>query len=256
MQETINPYRVGAGLILRKLKWDLYYESHSSRHKLTKARNKFCGQKAIIICNGPSLNKVDFDKLSKTFCIGLNKINLLFDKTSFRPDCITSVNPYVIEQNADFYNDTNIDLYLDSYARRAGLVRPRKNVTYMFSGPKGFARDCSASIYQGHTVTYIGLQLAYHLGFEQVGLIGCDHNFASKGPANELVNTGAIDHNHFDPRYFANLPWQLPDLAESEASYAMAHRVFHENNRVVYNCTDGGNLELLPRKTLDDFLRA
>lgn len=254
MSDTINPYRVGAGLIARKLIWDLYRASHTSRRHLKASRDRFAGKKAIVICNGPSLNNVDFDQLTGTFCIGLNKINLLFDRSSFRPDCIAAVNSYVIEQNAAFYNETDIDLYLDSNARRSGLVRPRSNVTYLLSGPRGFAKDCSNSIYQGHTVTYIGLQLAYHFGFTQVALIGCDHNFATKGPANKLVTAEGSDPNHFDPRYFANVPWQLPDLAESEASYALACRIYNETGRALYNCTDGGHLELLPRKSLAEFL--
>lgn len=254
MHETINPYRTGAGLILKKIRWDLSLSSHRSASNLKKLKGRFKDKKAVILCNGPSLNKVDFGLLDGTFCFGLNKINLLFSRTTFRPSAIVAINPYVIEQNAEFYNETNIPLYLDSYAHRKKLVFSRSNVTYLYSGPRGFARDCSNAIYPGNTVTYVALQLAFHLGFESVALVGCDHNFSTKGPANKLVIAGDSDPNHFDPNYFANVPWQLPDLAESEASYAQALRSYTEHGRRLYNCTDGGKLELLPRKGLSEFL--
>src|SRR3546814_18681708 len=79
------------------------------------------------MCNGPSLLETDFDLLHRSgvFTLGLNKVNLLFDRTSLRPSAIVAVNPYVIEQNAAFYNDTEIPLYLDRYAMRFVTRRRR-----------------------------------------------------------------------------------------------------------------------------------
>ena len=111
------------------------------------------------------------------------------------------------------------------------------------------------SIYQGGTVTFVALQLAYHMGFARVALVGCDHNFADKGPANATVTSGAHDANHFDPRYFAGgVKWQLPDLVESEIAYMLAKNAFETDGRSLLNCTDGGKLELLPRMQLANYL--
>ncbi|WP_277882134.1 hypothetical protein [Oculatella sp. FACHB-28] len=41
--------------------------------------------------------------LKGTYTFGLNKINLLFEYSEFRPSCIVSVNSFVVEQNAEFY---------------------------------------------------------------------------------------------------------------------------------------------------------
>ena len=70
--------------------------------------NKYSNEKAVIICNGPSLLKVDLALLKNVYTFGLNKINLLFGKSDFRPSAIVAVNKYVIEQNADFYDSTDI----------------------------------------------------------------------------------------------------------------------------------------------------
>jgi len=253
---ALNPYRHGASTILRRLQWDLKFESWASRAKIKKWKDTHIGEKAVILCNGPSLLKVDFSLLNSTFTFGLNKINLLFEKSDFRPSCIVAVNPFVIDQNADFYNETNIPLFLDKHGLRS--VASRNSVSYLHSASySGFARDCSWSICQGHTVTYVAMQLAFHMGFKEVALVGCDHNFAVKGPANKTVVSGDKDESHFDPRYFAGgVQWQLPDLLESEVAYTRANNMYQSFGRRLVNATEGGKLDIFERTDLSSFLRS
>lgn len=253
---TINPYRQATGLILSRMLWDMHLYSWISRNRIKGWRDKYLGQKAVILCNGPSLNKVNFNLLEKsgTFKFGLNKINLLFNRVKFRPSVIVAVNLHVLEQNADFYNKTNIPLFLDSSGKK--YVKFRKNINFLHSTGKGlFARDCSISICQGHTVTYVAMQLAFHMGFKDVALVGCDHSFDSKGPANKTIIAGDEDASHFDKNYFAGgVKWQLPDIVQSELHYKIAKDIYELNNRNIYNSTEGGKLEVYERKSLEDFL--
>ncbi len=254
---ALNPYRVAASFVLRRLRWDMHPQSWRSRRVMRSWQDRFPKGKAVILCNGPSLLNVDFDLLSRsnTFCFGLNKINLLFSKTSFRPNCIVAVNPFVIEQNAPFFNETELPLFLDTHA--VGFVEPRPNVAYLHSNPfHFFARDCALSIFQGYTVTFVALELAFHLGFREVALVGADHTFAEKGPGSMTVVSGAHDSNHFDPTYFSGgMKWQLPDLFESEVGYTMARNVFQAFGGRVVNASVGGKLEVFERQTLEEFLR-
>ena len=251
---TLNPYLYGAGLVLRRLAWDLRFESWRSRAKVRKWKDRFEGEKAVILCNGPSLLDVDLSMLDGTFTFGLNKINLLFSKSNFRPSCIVSVNSFVIDQNSGFYNETDIPLFLARYGH--GLVSSRKTVSFLHStNQAGFARDCSWSINQGHTVTYVAMQLAFHMGFRDVALVGCDHNFAVKGAANSTVVAGERDDSHFDPNYFAGgVKWQLPDLFESEVAYTRAKNVYEAFDRKIINATEGGELTVFERESLGQFL--
>jgi hypothetical protein len=252
---TVNPYRFAAGEILRRLRWDVHPESWRSRRKIKFWKNKFLNQKAVIICNGPSLLKSDLSLLNGVFTFGLNKINLLFDRSNFRPSCIVSVNPFVIEQNAGFYNQTEIPLFLDSTGTR--LVKSRNNVAFLHSSHQyKFARDCSMSLNQGYTVTFVAMQMAFHMGFKNIALIGCDHNFASKGYANQTVASGEHDKSHFDPRYFSGgVKWQLPDLVQSEIYYTMAREVFQAHGRSIVNATEGGDLHIFTRQRLNEFIK-
>ena len=254
---TLNPYVVAGAMVAKRLVWDLHPQSWISRRRLRALRGTRAGEKAVILCNGPSLNKVDFDLLSgRCYTFGLNKINLLFDRTPFRPDSITAVNPHVIEQNAPFFNETDLPLFLDTVAATRRLVKPARRRVYLHSTTmKRFAKDCSMSVNQGQTVTYVAMQLAFHMGFSQVALVGCDHSFAVKGPANKTVRSGDVDQSHFDPSYFSGgVKWDLPDLFESEVAYGRAKQMYEAHDRRLYNCTEGGQLEIFERMDLRRFL--
>lgn len=252
--ETNNPYRYAVATIWNRLKWDLNLESWRSRQMLKTLKNSHTNQRAVILCNGPSLLKTDLSLLDKVFTFGLNKINLLFDSSAFRPSCIVAINSLVLEQNSEFYNQTEIPLFLASSSK--SLIKSRKNVAFIHidQRPK-FSTDCSMSLFHGHTVTFTAMQLAYHMGFSEVALVGCDHNFATKGAANTLVTSEDKDENHFHPDYFAGgVKWQLPDLVNSENAYYLARNMYEANGRKISNCTEGGKLEIFERCSLQHWL--
>lgn len=252
---TVNPYLQSMAMILKRLSWDIHPESWRSRQRIKAIKNSHLGEKAIIVCNGPSLLNVDFSKINDLYTFGLNKINLLFEKTDFRPNSIVAVNSFVLDQNADFYDNTNIHLFLSSYAKKNKLILKSSGVDYLHLSGNNFAHDCSMSISEGHTVTYVAMQLAFHMGFSKVGLVGADHNFATKGPANKIVISGSEDPNHFDKAYFSGgMKWQLPDLIESEVSYLKAKKAYESEQRKIYNCTSGGDLEIFERVSLGQFI--
>lgn len=258
LQDRLNPYRVATSLLLKRILWDLQPNSWVQRRKISRLRNQYDGEKAVIVCNGPSLKDIDFSLIEKEgiFTFGLNKINLIFNELSFRPSCIVSVNPLVIEQNASFYSSSDIMLFLDKTALKAGVKN--KSSTFFLDSCDFpfFSRDCSISIFQGFTVTYVALQLAYHMGFSSVALIGCDHNYATQsGVPNSIVYNKNKDIAHFSEQYFkSDEPWQFPDLVASELYYDLARRCYEEAGRSIVNASTNSDLKIFERKSLDSFL--
>ena len=254
---VLNPYYWSTRNFVKRALWDLNPESWRSRRKVKKLRDVHKGKKAVILCNGPSLLDIDLNALDGVFTFGLNKINLLFGKTSFRPSCIVAVNPYVIEQNMDFYNETELPLFVDQVAIKLGIRKSQNKMFLSSSNIMYFARDCSMSICQGFTVTYVALQLAYHMGFREVALIGCDHDFSGDAKPNELLKQDTRDLSHFDPDYFSTgQHWQYPDLKKSEAFYSLAKQVFECSGGGVYNSSTKTKLDVFPRMSIDRFLGA
>ena len=254
-QDQLNPYRITASLLLNRLWWDLHPDSWIQRRKIASLRNRHRREKAVILCNGPSLRDVDFSSIGDTFTFGLNKINLLFEESAFRPSCVVAVNPYVIEQNSDFFSSSEIPLFLDRCAPSHGVKR-RHNLYLLDSCDfPYFARDCSVSIFQGFTVTYVALQLAYHMGFTRVALVGCDHHYPYTGVPNGVVRNKEGDLAHFSKDYFSvGEAWQLPDLKASELYYDVARRCFEEDGRSIVNASTRSNLTIFQRKSLEEFL--
>jgi hypothetical protein len=86
------------------------------------------------------------------------------------------------------------------------------------------------------------------MGFEQVILIGVDHNYSTKGKPNTTVVSQGDDPNHFNAGYFGKgFRWQLPDLEASERGYRMARAAYEQAGRQVLDATIGGKLTVFPK---------
>lgn len=224
-----------------------------SVRRLGNMKNLHRGRRAFIIGNGPSLKRTDLSKLRGEFTFGLNRIYLMFPELGFPTTFLVSVNDLVIEQCADELAALSIPKFLSWRSHRfftepaPGTVDPPIFLHTTYDNPK-FSRDVRGRVWESATVTYVALQLAFHLGFQQVILIGVDHNFATTGPANTTITSQGDDPNHFDPRYFGKgFRWQLPDLEMSEIGYRMARQGYEQAGRQVLDATVDGKLTIFPK---------
>jgi hypothetical protein len=120
-----------------------------------------------------------------------------------------------------------------------------------YTGPR-FSTDVRGRVWEGATVTNVTLQLAFHMGFQQVILIGVDHNYNTRGKPNTTVISQGDDPNHFSPSYFGKgFRWQLPDLDTSEVGYTMARQAYRNAGREVLDATIGGKLTIFPKVDYD-----
>jgi uncharacterized Rossmann fold enzyme len=211
------------------------------------------GQRAFIIGNGPSLKNTDLAKLKNEFTFGLNRIYLMFPELGFSTTYLVSINDLVIEQCASEMAALNLPKFLAwrSHRHFQNLQPSTFNLpTFLYTtytGPR-FSTDVTGRVWEGATVTNVALQLAFHMGFDQVILIGVDHSFSTKGPANTTVTSSGDDLNHFSPAYFGKgFRWQLPDLDTSEIGYRFAKQAYESAGRSVIDATVGGKLTIFPK---------
>ena len=257
-----NPYIDAVRLFYSRLRWDLNPYAWASKKRLKQLKGSKKGEKAVILCNGPSLNKVDFSLLSETntYTFGLNQIYRYFDKLAYIPSCMVMIDGSAVQIHQDFLNSTDLPVFVTHKGLK--WVKPRPNTTFLHEvRTKKFARDLSMSIYGGYTVTFAALQLAYHMGFDAVALVGCDHNYFAEGTDkfkdNQVKEEDRAKY-YLDPSYMdmKGLEAKLgSNKAESEYSYHMAFDAFFYAGRPVFNATEGGNLDVFPRLSLKDFLR-
>jgi hypothetical protein len=229
----------------------------ASIERLSELKDSHSGQRCFIIGNGPSLNQTDLTLLRNEQTFGMNRIYLMFNELGFTTSYYVSVNSLVIEQCLADILCLPIPCFLSwrsRYAFRdneAGIaLHPNNHTIFLhttYSGPK-FALNARGRLWEGATVTYVALQLAYFLGFETVILIGVDHNFTTQGKPNTTVVSRGDDPYHFDKGYFGKgFRWQLPDLETSEQGYHMAHEAYVKAGRQVLDATVGGKLEVFPK---------
>ena len=79
---------------------------------LSGLKDSWKGEPIIIVGNGPSLKKTPLNDFSSIKSIGMNKINLIFDSTHWRPSIIVCSNRHVIQQNRNFFSQTTIPLFI------------------------------------------------------------------------------------------------------------------------------------------------
>ncbi len=221
---------------------------------IRKYRNIHRGRRCVIIGNGPSLLDTDLGLLRHEFTFGLNRIYLMYDELGFQTTYHVVVNQLVVEQCADDYLRLRSPLFTTTLNR--DYLEGSRNVAYLtpLGGPR-FVRNVAHGVWEGGTVTYVAMQLAYYMGFNEVVLVGVDHRFATKGPANTAVVSTEPDRNHFDPRYFGpGFKWQLPDLKTSEIAYGLAKRTYESNGRSIVDATVDGALQIFPKVSLREAL--
>jgi hypothetical protein len=219
-----------------------------SIRKLNALHNTHTGERCFIIGNGPSLRNTDLAKLKNEFTIGMNRFYLAFPELGFNTSMLLTVNDLVIEQCAEDIRALPIPTFVSWRGRK--WIQPAENLSYLYTSYElpCFCTNATGRLWEGATVTYVAMQLAFHMGFKQVVLIGVDHSFATQGKPNTTVVSGGDDPNHFNPGYFGKgFRWQLPDLETSEIAYAMAREAFKKDNREIIDATVGGKLTVFPK---------
>lgn len=213
-----------------------------SRRRLNEIAGRYAEERCFIIGNGPSLIETDLSRLRGEHTFALNRGYLLFDRIGEPTTFLVAVNRYVVEQFSAELFAAGSTTFVSWRSRRH--VPRGADVIFVRRAPSlTFSEDLASGAWEGATVTYMAMQVAYHLGFQDVVLIGVDHRFASTGPPNELVTSQGADPNHFDPNYFgAGVKWQLPDLEMSERAYRLANERFVADGRSIVDATVRGNL--------------
>jgi glycosyltransferase involved in cell wall biosynthesis len=238
--------------------------------RLANLRNKFYGEDIFILGNGPSIAKTDVEKLNDYYSFGVNRIYLLFEKYSWRPDFFTCLDWRVVPDNFEEINSLQ-NMMLFFPVRFHGLLRQGQDVfwfnsrNYGKSLTKKFAPDIRNGLRGGGTVVIAALQLAYFLGFRRFFLLGVDASYSIpktvKQSGGDLFNTSTQlklesteddDINHFDKRYFGKgKKWHDPNVDEMKRGFFNMRRYLESHGAEIYNSTIGGELEALKRMDFD-----
>jgi 6-hydroxymethylpterin diphosphokinase MptE-like len=231
--------------------WKFSASARENRERMKKYRDFHRGDRCFVIANGPSLIKTNLNLIKNNYSFGMNRIYLHFEQSSFRPTYYVAVNELVLEQFSNDISRLEMPKFIN-WNQRSSFDSHNPNCLYLkskFVVRDYFQDNLIQPLSFGGTVTFVALQIAYYMGFQQVILVGLDHKYAEKGTPNKTEKRQA-DHDvsHFHPDYFPQgVMWQLPDLLRSEISYKIARDAYESAGRQILDATVEGNCKVFEK---------
>lgn len=245
----------------------------TSQKKMLKLKDRYKGKRCFIIGNGPSLTAGDLDKLKNEYTFAANRIYKIFPQTKWRPTfyCIQDENMLREMDEKNILETSNICkatfIRMHSYHIIKGKISKYHNLVFIpISGVLSrdeevrFSSDADCLIYDGNTVTYMSMQIAAHMGFREIYLVGMDHNFPYRWTDDGKleVNDLSIASHFYDgaENNVGKEAWKRrgTNLNAITKVYQTAEDYSRQNGFRIYNATRGGKLEVFERVNLDDIL--
>ena len=224
--------------------------------------NRHQGETCLVVGNGPSLARVPQAYLSRYPSFGANRCylynQLALGPIEWHPTYYVSVNPLVLSQ---YLEEVKQEVDAAGYFVAQGYLAQlgdREGYGLRSIYQPVFSRKPWRGIYEGHTVTYVSLQLAHFMGFTTVLLVGVDHRYQAPdgtAPNQELPGFEEGDPNHFHPSYFGpGSHWHMADLERSAAAYKLARQAFEADGRSIINLGPDSALDVFESKNMDAVL--
>ena len=253
---------------LVKIKREYTLRNLLNRRKYRKSLIKFKdihkGQRCFIIGNGPSLTPSDLTLLKEEYTFASNRIFYIFDKTPWRPTFYCGQDLVVLEDIADkliSFVDSCKEVFISSRCWHLvpDIIRKRSNVYFFFPKFKGahkkddFSEHIEKFISDGGTITFAAMQMAVYMGFEEIYLLGCDHNYSSASFQNNSISNEDVAGSYFEVMP-SNIKLTKPCTDNATLAYIYAKEYCDSHGIRVYNATRGGKLEVFERIRLEDVL--
>ena len=213
------------------------------------------GDRCFIIGNGPSLKSEDLDILHNygEICFGVNRIDLMYDKTPWRADYFvsTGIEQACIDNVENHLKNISGDKFIPAwYRRNTRFTKDDSSFNYFFMQPQfrnydvpnhhGFSDDITKRLFECYTVIFAAFQIAAYMGFSEIYLLGIDnggkgHFYEYKDCDNAVAGLGL----HHSIAYLMQPDWEEAEM------YSRSHGFR------VYNATRGGALEVFERVSFD-----
>jgi hypothetical protein len=251
--------------------FEIVEEWERHRAALLPLKEKHKGQRAFLIGNGPSLTVSDLDLLKNENTFGANKIYLAFEETNWRPTYYISMDKMVIKNNWQKIQNLDIVRFLPSSLSHFFSMPEKSPGVFWFpyiepfrEGQKikrNFSSDFSKVVYDGHTVIYLMMQLAFFMGIKQIYLLGVDFKFTLPVGYESCVDElgvllkGDGAHNHFHKDYRPRgEQWHSPGLKLQYHALKYARDFLEHHGCQVFNASRKTALDVFPIVDLNRIL--
>lgn len=250
----------------RQVKYNLFENSRPD-FWLRQNKNMHNGKRCFILATGPSLNQIDLSKIKDEYTIGVNGIYKLAESIDL--DYFIYVSDWYWKHHVEGIKNlqckrrflpAELVEYLDSNTPTSWINVLRSQYYTKLGYPQKVPFDFSLTpeefFYAGGTVIFLALQLAYHLGFKEVIVLGLDHTYREEDYKNikhsgYYYDTHNGDNAHFDPEYNPQGIKVHVDLDAMERGYAIAKEYFERDGRKIFNASPATKLEIFEKVDYD-----
>lgn len=187
---------------------------------MKKIIDRHKGETALIMACGPSLNAIPEPFFDEYASFGLNRSYIKYE-----PEYFVGVEPGLFVGCLREIKELDCEKFIPSqYCEVVRNSYPLRSIqAEVFS-------ETPPDVYEGWTVTYVALQIAYWMGFETVLIAGLDHRYKEQGAESDHFNPG---YNTSEERYYP------PRFDKVEAAYRMADEHYKAHNRRIVNISPG-----------------
>ncbi len=239
---------------------------NSNSRKLKYLKDRYKGERCFLIGNGPSLTPEDLHLIRHEYTFGTNMVYKIFDQTDWRPSfhCVSD-SIYATNLGQELYDKVKSPLFTIEKTYRKMSKKP-DNTTYIACLPSERYRvrgNLLAYVMVKATVLSLAAELAFHMGFKEIYLLGVDctnphaagghfiENYSSKEVAEadlSRIKTRMKSTNITTQEIGNHIIDRSMEVYSKLDSYAKEHGI------KIYNATRGGNLEIFPRVNLDELV--
>ena len=232
-------------------------------------KDKYKHQRCFIVANGPSLNDTNLDLIKDDISFAMNRISLIYPTTEFRPTyylfASTNINNpiwgndwhnSVIEaincpKTTSFIYDKFKDKIIKNTSRDICWIESVSETKPNLNGdidPSCFSTNIVSRIDKSGTSINIAFQIAYHMGFKEICIIGADLDWKAD-------NGTKSDPNHFDKNYVANIPNPRKANMQMRNVHKLILKKFQENGGVnIYNASKKTVLDTYPIIDFEEYV--
>lgn len=240
-------------------------EERAILRKNRTLNNRHAGERCFILATGPSIKQQDLKLLRGETCIALSNFFVHQDYSVIKPRyyCVAGYHQSIsktawTEWFGEMATATDSAVMFFSLNDRKDIERSglfsRRAIHYLqyanWSKISGRKVDITRSVPSPQSVTIMALEVALYMGFKNIYLLGCDHDWllhldTSKHFYEE--NQHALVRAGYDEWAGADIELQCQCYIRLWQQYKELGRIARGKSICIYNATAGGILDVFPR---------
>jgi N-acetylneuraminate synthase len=245
-----------------------------ARHALLaenqKLYNRHQGERCFILATGPSINSQSLRQLANETCISVSNFFVHPDYAAIRPryHCVAPYHPPITEEAWQTWvsemdqqtGDAELFFGMQDRTRNStgGRFADRHVYHLLFGGPlnqlEAHGVDLTRAVPSPQSVTVMALYAAMYMGFKQIVLLGCDHDWILHLNVSRHFykeDRHALNRTGYNEWFGARLDDYCRDYVTLWSQYRALAKVAGERGVRIVNATPGGLLDLFPRQPLE-----